>query len=228
MKISVALAAYNGEKYIKEQIESILCQLGESDEIIVSDDNPFKATKSVIDSIADPRIKYFAGEGKGVVRNFENAINRCSGDVIFLADQDDVWMPDKVSSMLAEFEKGADVILHDACVTDAELNITEPSYFAVHGSGASFSKNLLRNTFVGCCMAFTKEIASECIPFPGDIAMHDWWIALASIKRGRKVVILNKPLILWRRHGENVTGSATSIKQKIRWRINMISSLKKI
>ena len=228
MKISVALAAYNGEKYIKEQIESILCQLSENDEIIVSDDNPFKATKSVIDSIADPRIKYFAGEGKGVVRNFENAIKRCSGDVIFLADQDDVWMPDKVGSMLAEFEKGADVILHHASVTDAKLNITEPSYFAVHGSGASFSKNLLRNTFVGCCMAFTKEIASECVPFPGDIAMHDWWIALASIKRGRKVVILDKPLILWRRHGENVTGSATSIKQKIRWRINMISSLKKI
>lgn len=228
MKISVAIAAYNGEKYIKEQIESILCQLGANDEIIISDDNPFKETKAVIDSIADARIKYVAGEGKGVVRNFENAISLCSGDIIFLADQDDVWMPDKVSNMLAEFDKGADLILHDASVADAELNITEPSYFAVHGSGVSFSGNLLRNTFVGCCMAFTKEIASECIPFPGDIAMHDWWIALASIRRGRKVVTLDKPLILWRRHGENVTGSATSMKQKIRWRIDMISALKKI
>ncbi len=228
MKISVAIAAYNGEKYINEQIESILCQLGEKDEIIVSDDNPFKATKAAIEEIADSRIKYFAGEGKGVVRNFENAIKLCSGDIIFLADQDDVWLPDKVSSMLNEFDKGADVVLHDASVTDAKLNITEPSYFSVHGKSTSLSKNLLCNTFVGCCMAFTKEVASECVPFPEGIAMHDWWIALASIKRGRKVVILDKPLVLWRRHGENVTGSATTMKQKIRWRLDMISALKKL
>lgn len=228
MKISVAIAAYNGEKYIKEQIESILCQLGENDEIIVTDDNPFNATKVEIDKLADARIKYFAGEGKGVVKNFENAIKLCTGDVIFLADQDDVWLPNKVSRMLAEFDKGAALILHDASVTDAELRVTERSYFAIHGSGVSFSKNLIRNTFVGCCMAFTKEIASECVPFPKDLAMHDWWIALASIKRGRNVVILDEPLILWRRHGKNVTGYTTSLKQKIKWRIDMISALKKI
>lgn len=225
MKISVALAAYNGEKYIAGQINSILPQLGENDEIIVSDDNPCGKTKSAVEAVNDSRVLYIEGEGKGVIRNFENALKHCTGDIIFLCDQDDIWLSDKVETVLAEFEKGAELVLHDAKVTDADLNVTEQSYFALHGSNASYFKNLLRNSFVGCCMAFTKEVASECMPFPQGIPMHDWWIALLSIKKGRKTVLLDKPLILWRRHGDNVTGGKTSAKQKIQWRLKMISNL---
>ena len=228
MKISVALAAYNGEKYIAEQINSILPQLGGNDEIIVSDDNPDGGTKTAVKALNDSRIRYIEGEGRGVVRNFENALKNCTGDIIFLCDQDDVWVPDKVEKVLAEFENGAQLVLHDAKVTDSKLETVEPSYFAVHGSNISYSKNLLKNSFVGCCMAFTKEIALECMPFPGDIPMHDWWIALASIKRGRKVVMLNEQLILWRRHGDNVTGKSTTAKQKVQWRLKMIAALSRI
>lgn len=230
MKISVALAAYKGEQYISEQIDSILSQLGENDELIISDDYPEGKTRDIVLEYQseDKRIRYIEGEGKGVVRNFENALRACSGDVIFLSDQDDVWMPDKVKLVMKEFSGGADLVLHDASVTDSDLNITEPSYFAVHGSNVSFFGNMARNSFVGCCMAFTKEVLHESLPFPEALPMHDWWIALVAMKKKRKVVLLSEPLIKWRRHSETVTGRKTSLLQKIMWRVNILLSLVKI
>lgn len=230
MKISVALAAYKGEQYIAEQLESILQQLGENDEVVVSDDYPAGKTRDIVENMAskDKRIRYIEGEGKGVVRNFENALLNCTGDVIFLSDQDDVWLPGKVENVMAEIRGGAQLVLHDASVTDADLNITDESYFSSHGSNASFFGNLLKNSFVGCCMAFTRELMTETLPFPEGLPMHDWWIALVALKKKRKTVLLSKPLILWRRHGDNVTGGKTSFMQKITWRLKMISSLARI
>lgn len=228
MKISVALAAYKGEQYIAEQLNSILCQLGENDEIIVSDDYPQGKTCEAVSEIHDKRIKYIEGQGKGVVKNFENALNACTGDVIFLSDQDDVWMPDKAEKVLAEIRKGADLVLHDAAVTDGALNITCPSFFAVRGSNASFAKNLIKNSFVGCCMAFTRKVMEDSLPFPKELPMHDWWIALVAIKKGYKTVLLPEALLKWRRHGENVTGGKTSAAQKIKWRLKMLLSLARI
>ena len=230
MKISVALAAYKGEQYIAEQIGSILGQLGENDELIVSDDFPSGKTRAVVEAISsqDKRIIYLEGPGKGVVKNFENALKACSGDVIFLSDQDDVWLPGKVEAVMNEIKNGAKLVLHDASITDADLQITSPSCFEVHGANASFARNLLKNTFVGCCMAFTKDLLDMTMPFPEGIAMHDWWIALIALKKNQKTVLLKKPFILWRRHGENVTGGKTGTVQKIKWRLNMLLSLARI
>ncbi len=230
MKISVALAAYKGEKYIAAQIDSILSQLSENDELIVSDDFPAGKTREIVESKAsrDSRIKYIEGEGRGVIANFENALRACNGDIIFLCDQDDVWMPDKVETVMKEFANGAELVLHDAVITDASLKPISPSCFSVHGANLSFAKNLLKNTFVGCCMAFTKELLAETMPFPNGIAMHDWWIALVALKKKRKTVLVGKPLISWRRHGENVTGGNTTACQKIKWRLRMLSALARI
>ncbi len=230
MKISVVLAAYKGEQFIAEQLESILPQLGENDEVIVSDDYPGGKTRGVVQKFInrDKRIKYIEGEGKGVVKNFENAMKASDGDIIFLCDQDDVWIPDKVNSVIKEFHSGADLVLHDASVTDGKLNITFPSFFAIHDTNISYSRNLMKNTFVGCCMAFRKEVMQSTLPFPEGLAMHDWWIALVALKKGYKVALLDKPLILWRRHGDNVTGGKTSLIQKIKWRANIILSLARI
>lgn len=230
MKISVALAAYKGEQYIAEQLDSILKQLGENDEIIVSDDYPQGETRNIVQEYVnrDERIRYIEGEGKGVVTNFENALKACTGDVIFLCDQDDVWLPDKVSSVMAEIRNGADIVLHDASVTDGNLNVTEPSFFAIRKSNVDYKSNLLKNTFVGCCMAFTRQVMLDTLPFPKELPMHDWWIALAAIKKGYNAVLLEKPLILWRRHGGNVTGGKTGLVQKVKWRAKMILSLARI
>lgn len=224
MKISVALAAYKGEQYISEQIDSILSQLGENDELIVSDDYPEGKTRDIVLGYQskDKRVRYIEGEGKGVVKNFENALKACTGDIIFLSDQDDVWKSDKVECVLNEFTNGADLVLHDAAVTDSDLNITEPSYFAVHGSNASFFGNMARNSFVGCCMAFTKQVLLESLPFPEALPMHDWWIALVAMKKKRTVVLLQKLLIKWRRHSATVTGKKTSLFQKIMWRLTIL------
>lgn len=230
MKISVALAAYKGEQYISEQIDSILSQLGENDELIISDDYPAGKTREIVLNYQskDKRVRYIEGEGRGVVRNFENALRACTGDVIFLCDQDDVWMPDKIECVLKEFSNGADLVLHDASVTDSDLNITEPSYFDIHGTNASFFGNIARNSFVGCCMAFTKQVLHESLPFPKALAMHDWWIALVALKKKRNVVLLKKTLIKWRRHSATVTGGKTSLVQKIMWRLNILLALLRI
>lgn len=102
--ISVVIAAYKGEKYIAEQINSILPQLGDGDEIIISDDYPQGETRRAVEALRsdDNRIKYIEGLRKGVVRNFENAINYATGDYIFLADQDDVWLEGKVAAVMKE------------------------------------------------------------------------------------------------------------------------------
>lgn len=231
MKISVALAAYKGERYLGEQLDSVLPQLPPDGEVFVSDDCPGGATEALVREYCrrDGRVHYLTGPGKGVCANFENALRACTGDVIFLADQDDVWLPGKVEKVMAEMEKGADVVLHDARVTDGALQVTEPSFFAVHGSRGGLLPNLIRNSFVGCCMAFRRDLLAFVLPFPQKLPMHDWLIALAAYKKGKKVVLLPEALLDWRRHGDNVTGGAkNSLLCRLKWRLQMVYYLLKI
>ena len=106
MKISVCMAAYKGEKYIASQINSILSQLSDKDELIVSDDEPSGDTERIVKEFAknDPRVRYIEGPSKGVIKNFENAIKAATGDVIFLSDQDDIWCEGKVEKVLFEIK----------------------------------------------------------------------------------------------------------------------------
>ena len=97
--ISVCMATYNGERYIKEQVSSIMQQLGENDELIVSDDGSSDSTLQVLDSFHDSRIKVFSGPRTGLTYNFENAIKNANGDYLFLSDQDDVWECNKVERL---------------------------------------------------------------------------------------------------------------------------------
>ena len=105
MKISVCLASYNGAQYIEEQLKSILPQLNPTDEVILSDDHSADNTVQLVQALNDPRIKLIQNEGeRGYTRNFENALNHATGDILFLSDQDDVWHDDKVKIMLKELE----------------------------------------------------------------------------------------------------------------------------
>lgn len=227
-KISVALAAYKGENFIEEQLSSILSQLNPLDEVVVSDDFPEGKTKEVVMKLAhnDTRIKYIAGPGKGLIMNFENAIKHCTGDFIFLADQDDVWLPDKVEKVSEKLVLGADLVLHNAMVTDTDLNVRDESFFASHGTKTGYLNNIIKNSYMGCCMAFRKELTEKLLPFPENLPMHDQWIGLIAEKTG-KVCLVEKPLILYRRHGGNMTGGKTSLKQKIMWRISIAQEIRK-
>ena len=224
--ISVALAAYKGEKYIEQQLRSVLPQLSAGDEIIVSDDKPGGQTEKIVRALMaeDPRIVYVEGKGRGVVQNFVNAIRYCKGDRIFLCDQDDVWLPNKVKRVTEAFESGATLVLHNAYVTDENLNITDYSYFKTRGSKKGFIRNIVKNSYMGCCMAFDKSLLRKIMPIPRYVPMHDQWIGLLGEKYG-EVSLIKEPYILYRRHGATVTGGSTKLKQKIRWRAAIIRRL---
>lgn len=224
--ISVALAAYQGEAYIEAQLRSILPQLAHDDEIIVSDDKPGGATERIVRRVMadDPRVLYVEGKGQGVVANFVNAIRHCRGDKIYLCDQDDVWLPDKVRQVTEAFDAGATLVLHNAYVTDKDLNITDYSFFALRGSKPGFLRNIVRNSYMGCCMAFDRSLLKKIMPMPKHLPMHDQWIGLIGEKYG-KVAFLDAPLIYYRRTGSNVTGGETTTKQKLQWRQYLIRRL---
>ena len=226
MKVSVCMAAYHGERYIEEQIRSILSELRAGDELLVSDDDPGGETEQIVRAIAqeDARVQYLCGEGKGVVRNFERVLSAATGDVIFLSDQDDVWLPGKVGAVLREIEKGACLVVHDARVTDESLQTIAPSFFALRRSRAGFVHNFLRNGYMGCCMALTRPVLGRALPFPPDLPMHDQWLGLTAERIG-KVCFLPQPYLLYRPHGGNVTGGRTSLAQKLRWRFALLRAL---
>lgn len=210
LKISVAMAVYNGGKYLAEQLDSILKQLRPEDELIISDDGSADGTKELVNAycMSDARIRLIDGPKCGVVKNFQNALEHCTGEIIFLSDQDDVWADDKVAEVLKAFENPETVlVMHDAAVTDISLEVVQNSFFATRNTAVGFYKNLWKNSYIGCCMAFRSALLPIVLPFPDRLPMHDQWIGLLAEKQGG-VALLPQPLLYYRRHGANATGDA--------------------
>ena len=205
--ISVCIATYNGEKYLRSQLDSIIKQLSDKDEIVISDDG---SSDSTIDIITEyhmrfKNIVFLNGPRKGVVKNFENAFQHARGDYIFFSDQDDVWTDKKVETVMACFRQtGCDLVVHDAYIVDADCKIIEESFFEHRNSRKGFYQNIWKNSFLGCCMAVKKEVFRVALPFPDKIEMHDWWVGLITEKIG-KTVFLKDKLLYYRRHGNNVS-----------------------
>jgi len=222
--ISVCIPTFNGEKYIKEQLESILCQLSELDEVIISDDSSTDKTLAIIEKFKDNKIKVLSkNKFKSPIFNLENALKHAKGDFIFLSDQDDIWMPDKVKKFKSELLHN-DLCVSDCMIIDAFGNIIEKSFFETQKSDYGFWKNLIKNTYIGCCMAFRKDILTYILPFPSNIPMHDSWIGLNVELRG-KVLFMNERLVMYRRHSLNVSqtanlnGSKFSLRHKLYYRM---------
>lgn len=210
--ISVCIVTFNGENYIKAQIETIISQLGTEDEIIVSDDGSTDRTIEIIKKINDDRIKIFFHTRKTkrskfpffhISQNIENALNKAKGDFIFLADQDDIWNKKKIKTTLTEIENNL-CILHDCNVIDENGIELYPSYYALNKSKLGIVSNLINCSYLGCCMAFRKEILKDALPFPSLPVPHDIWLGLiAEWKGGLKLV--NHKLISYRRHSTNLS-----------------------
>lgn len=206
MKISVCMASYNGEMYIREQIESILKQLKDNDELIISDDNSSDKTRVIIEEINDHRIKVVLNKGeKGYTKNFENALQESSGDVIFLADQDDIWVDNKVEIMLKHLEN-SDMVVSNAKIVDAQLKVIHDSHFLLHNVKKGFWNNFLKTRYIGACMAFKRNVLTRALPFPKNqkYCAHDYWLAIVS-EAYFKVSIEGNPLLLYRRHDKNAS-----------------------
>lgn len=207
MMISVCLASYNGEKYIEEQIDSILSQLGENDELVISDDGSKDRTLEIIRGYNDPRIRLLIHNKGCYTKNFENAISHAKGDYIFLSDQDDIWLPDKVQVTMEAFQKtGADFLVSAATLVDGQKKILIEDSFAGGAPKTGFWNNLIATSYIGACMVFRKEVLERVLPIPGKdkYIAHDYWIACIC-ERYYKTALIDQPLILYRRHGDNTS-----------------------
>lgn len=235
--ISVCVATYNGENYIKEQIDSILCQLSKEDEIIISDDGSTDSTLEILKSYKDCRIKIlhhkhntsYTHSADYTTHNFENALLHAKGEYIFLSDQDDVWLANKVEVMKTKLQDYG-LVVSDCMVVDSRLNVIYPSYFAIHRTKKGIFNNLYINAFHGACMAFRKEILNQAIPFPNSDVGHDFWLGLIATHY-YSVEFINQPLILYRRHNNTVSPSggksSYNIKYKIIYRLRTVIELLK-
>ncbi len=206
--ISVCMATYNGEKYILEQVNSILIQLGNEDELVISDDGSTDNTLLLIRSVNDPRIKIFHNTGiHGYTHNFENALKNASGNFIFFSDQDDVWLPNKVETMLPYLETDNFVITDAFLTNDALEQMGKLSNWRKYKKG--YFRNLYKSIYAGCTCAFTKNIKEYALPFPPTVQIqHDTWIGLLCELK-YNVVYIDEPLILFRRHSTNTSGAGS-------------------
>ena len=220
--ISVIIATYNGEKYINQQIESVLSQNTPVDEIIICDDNSKDNTIFVARSILqkwDAHYKIIQhNENKGVVQSFYDAFNISENEYVFFSDQDDVWLPNKTEEFMAAFNKfDCDLVFSDAELTDAFLNPmgttlleTKSRIKIANGVSQIDTYELSRvlpygNMVTGMSMAAKREFVLKCCPFPNEM-LHDNWIALNACAKGTMVSI-NMPLAYYRQHENNVIGA---------------------
>lgn len=216
--ISVCIATYNGSKYIKEQIDSILPQLDECDEIIVSDDSSTDNTLSILKSYHDRRIIIFTNQKfNSPIYNFENALKHAKGDIIFLSDQDDIWEFNKVQVMISFLQKKS-LVVSDCYIINQDKNVICDSLFNGKVPNAGVFINILRNHYIGWCMAFRREILNAALPFPSSLAMHDIWLGLCASVFYSAVFIPNR-LIKYRRHNSNASPTLENSNLPLLYRV---------
>lgn len=218
--ISVCMPTYNGEKFIRIQLESILFQLEHDDEIVISDDSSTDKTVEIIKSFNDSRIHLLENNSfHSPIYNLENALKQAKGDYIFLSDQDDEWITGKVQICMEELKKN-DLVIHNANVVDANGDEITDSFFKINHTRSGKIYNLLKNGYLGCCMCFSKKLLNSLLPFPKNLPMHDIYIGNYAAFNGYKVKFIKNKLIHYRRHGCNASITSEKSHRKILLRLN--------
>ena len=228
-KISVAIATYNGEKYVKEQLNSIIDQTVPVDEIVISDDGSNDNTLNVISQLAainNQNISFLIltdNVNHGPRGNFENALFHCTGDFIFLADQDDIWYREKVEKIMNVFLQNHDahLVCHEAILIDKHNGFingifNERLARKLPGLENDSYIKLTKNSFLdmtvsgpltnGMVMCISKWLKDQSLPFPKAFASHDWWLGFLAVKND-SCYYLNSVLTKYRLHGDNTTGN---------------------
>jgi glycosyltransferase involved in cell wall biosynthesis len=221
MRISIALATFNGELHLRRQLESLAAQSRTPDELIVCDDCSSDSTFEILRDFASaatfPVRFYCNDEQRGVRKNFEKAVSLCEGDIIALCDQDDVWNPEKLKLIEQAFSSSnAGLVFSDAELVDANLEAERRCLWQAVGFDSKKKKLarrgrmlevLLRGNVVsGATMAFRSKFCELILPIPSeDGLLHDGWIALI-ISAVANVALIEKPLIKYRQHPAQVVG----------------------
>ena len=232
MKTSVALCTFNGEKYLRKQLDSILEQTVAVDEIVVCDDLSTDATLSILNQYKEtfPNIFKIHANEKNLrsVKNFEKAISLCENEIVFLCDQDDMWIPEKVEVILNQFKISPElqVIATNAfIINDDEDMLNVSTIYDIPSKTTKEMKEILffhQNFCTGATMAMRKEFADDLMPFPPEnLFHHDEWIALkASLKN--QLLFLNDRLIKYRIHQNQLVGGVIFSEQDLQKRIDKI------
>ena len=218
MKTSIALCTYNGEKFLKEQLESFLIQTQLPDELIICDDYSTDSTVEILKDFENysPFFVQIEINQKqfGVVKNFEKAISLCTGDLIFLSDQDDVWLPEKIEIITKQFEQNEELgmIFTDAELIDENSQKLNKTLFAeifrkIDKSKPLFDLCLNKNVVTGATMVFRSKFRDNFLSIPSNIPnrIHDGWIALV-ISAITNCKYLEKQLIKYRQHSQQQLG----------------------
>jgi glycosyltransferase involved in cell wall biosynthesis len=214
VKISVCMATYNGSRYIVQQLTSVVPQLRDGDEIIVSDDGSTDETVSIVQRFGGV-IRILATDRiGGVVPNFERTIAAATGDGIVLCDQDDVWFPGRLD-MIRESLEQVDLVVLNGQVTDESLRPGPESIFEAVGIRSGFIANLVKNSFVGCCMAFRSTLRDRVVPFPAGVPWHDWYIGLVACATGR-ILYVDRTTMYYRRHASNASPTGAKSPNSLR------------
>ena len=223
--ISVCMTTYNGERFLKEQLDSILQQLSVNDEIVISDDGSTDGTLDIVKSYDDSRIKLLHHNKNKqkytfsyTTVNMQNALRHANGEYIFMADQDDVWLPDKVQIML-QYCRDYDLVLADCLDVDANLQILCDSHFKLYNAKSGILHNLIGPCcYLGSNMCFRRSLLNVFMDIPENVP-HDLWIGMMTELRGKLILIPEKTM-LYRRHETNVSGMNNRL---LRGRSNVIN-----
>ena len=233
-KVDILLATYNGEKYLAEQLDSILNQTYKNFNLIISDDNSKDSTVKILEEYEkkDDRITVFKQEKNlGVIANFEFLLSKVESDYFMFSDQDDIWNENKIEVSLNRLqETDSDVVFTDLMVVDDKLNTLYNSYWELKGlknkilKYNSFDALYLNNYVTGCTMIMKKEVIAKSLPLPKSTkyVLHDYWIALIASQSG-KIEFLNEPTIKYRQHKNNRIGSKTRTES-----IKTLSEIRKL
>lgn len=212
-RVSVCLAAYQGSAYIEEQVRSILAQLGVDDELVVVDDASTDRTVQVVEAVSDQRVRLLRNtRNLGYVRTFERALQLAEGDFLFLADQDDVWLPGRVDSMLKALETSAVVATSVSVLGDSS---DSPRFRLRARDSSRYVANIFAvlvgyRPYTGCAMALRREILTSVLPIPPFVfESHDLWLALIA-NTHRQNAHLEAASVARRLHDANQT--------PLRWR----------
>lgn len=232
VKISVCMAIYNGEKYLEKQIFSILNQLRDDDELIIVDDMSIDNSLDVVNSFIDKRIKIIRLKNNvGHVKAFERAIIESKGEIVFLSDQDDIWIPGRLNLMIDKLLSSDKLIV---CSNFLLIDSSDNNLFNfIKPISIKYNKNYIKNIFgiffgersyYGCVMAFRRQLINYCFPAPDFVESHDIWIAIFG-NLNNSVLHINDITLNHRIHLHNATTSGRGFIKVIRSRLFFIKAV---